>query len=155
VREVPIRNADGETVAHAIVDAEDWATLMTLPWHLCGGYAGHMFARRPATPFLLHMHRLLITPRSGCQIDHINGNRLDNRRANLRLCTLQQNQWNRGSYRPGRKKGVTLDIRSGRWRARLQHDGRMTSLGHFETEAEAKAVYDAEARKLRGEFFHA
>ncbi len=153
--EIPIHNRLGEVVAVALVDEIDFATLSIIPWHLGDGYAIHSFSRPPANPFVIQMHRLLIRPSGNKQIDHINGNRLDNRRSNLRLCTLQQNQWNRrvAGNRAGRKKGVTLDKRTGTWRCRLQHDGKMMSLGYYKSEDEAKAVYDRIGRDLRGDFF--
>lgn len=48
MREIPLRNADGETAGRALVDEADFFTLNTLCWHLSGGYAVHMFARWPA-----------------------------------------------------------------------------------------------------------
>lgn len=85
------------------------------------------------------------------QVDHKNGVRNDNRIDNLRICTNQQNSYNR---RPDNGavglKGVTE--KSGRYRARIHNHGRDLHLGDFDTPEEAHAAYCAAAADLFGEF---
>jgi hypothetical protein len=76
------------------------------------------------------------------QVDHINGDKHDNRIENLRVVTASENTQNVN------RRGVSRDRRSGRWRARIMVDGKSINLGQFTTEAEAldeyrraKAVY--------------
>ena len=104
------------------------------------------------------------------QVDHINGNPLDNRKSNLRLCTCLQNQMNRNnnllnnskytgvSYNTGGKKRVsTGDYRclSRPWRATITlQEGKKTRLGTFKTEAEAAEAWDIAAYKHFKEFAH-
>jgi hypothetical protein len=87
-------------------------------------------------------------------IDHINGDPLDNRIANLRLATSAQNAMNKGEYqkRSGLPKGVTLHPASGKFRARIRRDGSLRSLGLFLSADEAGQVYRLAATELFGEF---
>lgn len=93
------------------------------------------------------------------QVDHINGDRADNRWANLRLANQQQNSANmrvRDSNRIG-IKGVSVyyGINGTKYRGHIMIDGRTIYLGSFDTVGEAKAAYDAAAREAFGEFARA
>ena len=98
------------------------------------------------------LHRLIMNAPVGLQVDHINGNTLDNRRENLRLCTIQQNALNRRRKTTSRSpyKGVTWDKSRRNWKAIL---GRK-HLGAFKSPEEAKACHDKAARNAYGEFFN-
>ena len=87
------------------------------------------------------------------EIDHINGDRTDNRLANLRVVTREQNQANAKRRRDNRSgfKGVRL-YKPGRWQARIVSGGRMKSLGYFDTPEAASAAYAQAAGALRGVF---
>jgi len=88
------------------------------------------------------------------QIDHINGNPLDNRRCNLRFATPLQNSWNTRK-REGllsKYKGVTLHKKTGKWQSQIKLAGTSIYLGLYETEALAHEVYAAVAREFHGEF---
>lgn len=100
--------------------------------------------------------RVICKPADGLVVDHINGDRFDNRRSNLRVCTLSENNRNRRSAKltkaekTSRFKGV---YRLGfRWKAAINFDGVHCDLGTFEQEEEAARTYDMFARKLHGEF---
>lgn len=87
-------------------------------------------------------------------IDHINGDKVDNRIENLRVCDDKTNQWNAGP-RGGRcqYKGVDWHNTTGRWRARIRvGSGRRIELGYFKTAEEAAAAYDRAAEQYHGEF---
>jgi hypothetical protein len=88
------------------------------------------------------------------EIDHHNGNSLDNRRENLRPCTRSQNQWNRrvNKNSTSKLKGITFDSKSGMWRAYISYKGKRQELGFFHTKIEAGYAYDAMAKNLFGEF---
>jgi len=100
------------------------------------------------------MHREILLVDGSQEIDHINGNSLDNRKANLRVCTHRQNTQNSGK-REGcnsRFKGAYWNKNRGKWHARIGHRGKQIHLGYFESEA-AKA-YDEKAKELFGVFAH-
>ena len=93
--------------------------------------------------------------REGMVADHINHNGLDNRKANLRFVTTQQNSWNRrknrGNY-SSRYKGVAWSKSRKKWRTKVKCNGRVISIGHFDDERAAAMAYDARAKKLFGEY---
>lgn len=107
---------------------------------------------------LYHAHMIAWAMMTGewatTDIDHINRVRADNRWCNLRLATRTQNSGNEGlrSNNTSGYKGVTLDVRSGLWRAQIRLNGKKTNLGRFETKEEAAAAHDEAAIKSFGEF---
>jgi HNH endonuclease len=129
----------GEVVSHARVDPSDrW--IANWRWHLSEkGYAitTRQHAGR-ATSF--RMHRVLVGLVHGDQreVDHKNGNRLDNRRRNLRIVDGSQQAQNR--CRPGRGAQRSWN---GRWDARVDMPGQRVYLGTFDTKAEAAVVASA------------
>jgi hypothetical protein len=98
------------------------------------------------------MHRLIMAAPDGIGVDHINGDGLDNRRANLRLASQRDNSANmavRASSATG-FKGVSWKRRNRKWQAQI---GR-TYLGIFASAEEAARAYDHAAREAWGEFAH-
>ena len=103
----------------------------------------------------LAMHRFIMNPPENMQIDHINGNGLDNRKCNLRVCTNAQNSANKPPQRNNKSgfKGVTKSS-ANRWRAEIgdHHTGNRQRLGFFKTAEDAARAYDDAARERYGEF---
>ncbi|HEV8525455.1 MAG TPA: NUMOD4 domain-containing protein [Terriglobales bacterium] len=104
------------------------------------------------------VHRLVAMAFLGLQphqqVDHINRDTLDNRLSNLRVCTNAQNRLN-SKQRSNSKapyKGISYDKRSGKWRARIQVNGKTTWLGRFDTPEDARDAYRDAAVKHHGEF---
>lgn len=112
---------------------------------------GYVSTRTGARTVVLH--RLLMDNPKGLDVDHINGDKADNRRANLRAVTRQQNIRNSGPRRraASRYKGVTLHKR-GKWNARIVVNGRNLHLGLFVAEEAAAKAYDAAALAHFGEY---
>lgn len=99
------------------------------------------------------LHRMIADAGNGEMVDHINRNKLDNRRMNLRLCSFQQNTMNREKLISGSNpyKGVCR-LRDGCWQAQIQYNNHSIYLGRFSDVCEAAKAYDAAARELFGEF---
>jgi hypothetical protein len=83
------------------------------------------------------------------QVDHIDGDGLNNCRDNLRVCSSEQNAKNI-KVRPGRLKGITPV--GSKWQAQIAAEGRHLYLGLFESPELAAKAYDRAARKYHGEF---
>ena len=114
-------------------------------------YAGRTTKKAEGKKTTVYMHRVILDLKKGKQADHINGNGLDNRRSNLRLCANQQNQRNQHSIRGTSKyKGVCRD--NGAWLARIKVDYKTKHLGRFKNEIDAARTYDEAAIKHFGEF---
>ncbi len=89
---------------YALVDASDYEWLSQYTWHVCAsGYAVRIEKRKR-----VYMHRQIMDPPKGKFVDHIDGNRANNCRTNLRTCTLGQNMRNRSKHAgaTSRFKGV-------------------------------------------------
>ena len=104
---------------------------------------------------VLYLSRFILDAPADMQVDHRNHNLLDNTRANLRLCTRQQNQANlrkTSKSSSSRFKGVSWCPRTKRWRARIRDREREIWLGRYQTEEQAAHAYDKAARSMRGSF---
>jgi hypothetical protein len=132
----------------ALVDDSDYDPVHHSKWLYIGsGYAGR-FVTIGGQKKLLYLHRFLLDAQPDQRIDHINGDRLDNRRANLRLVTLFQNQQNRKcpTHTASNKKGVNWHRKKGKWHVRISVEGTRIHLGYYDDLETAAQVYDAAAR---------
>lgn len=137
----------------AIVDRELVPVLSRFEWRLTSdGYAVAFIDGRNVL-----MHRVVNETPEGVETDHINRNRLDNRRSNLRNATHSQNMQNRGKRSGTRSqyRGVIL-TRSRQmglmWQARITANGKLHIIGNFKGEIEAAQAYDNACRALHGDF---
>lgn len=83
------------------------------------------------------------------QIDHINGNSLDNRIKNLRDLTTRENCSNKRVHRNGKLVGCYFDKWSGRWKAQIQVNGKIHHIGRYNTEKQAHAAYLLQLKGLK------
>jgi HNH endonuclease len=140
-----------------LVSVEDFDKVSARRWHARHDNSGKFYAcragvREDGRKTKFDMHRELLSPPAGYQVDHINGNSLDNRRENLRIATASENGRNRGPNKNNTTgiKGVSLI--KGKFVAQLTLHRKNRIIGRFPTlEAAGKAVKSATAR-LHGEF---
>lgn len=138
----------------ALIDNEDFESVNEFRWHINdSGYA------ISSAPFKgknrnIRMHRLILGAKVGKYTDHINGNKLDNRRSNLRVCTNAQNMRNIPPKKQNSSgfKGVTWQVDILRWRAQIKVDYKNKYLGVFKVKEEAAKAYNKAAREYFGEF---
>lgn len=144
----------------AIVDDEDYEWLNQWKWyarkHRNTFYAIRNTNQQSSERKHVRMHRLILGLRKGDgkTSDHKNGNGLDNRRKNLRICTKSQNSQNRLPLKntSSKFKGVYWDKKGKIWRAGIQKNSKRIYLGCFKSEIEAAKAYDRKAKELFGEF---
>lgn len=138
----------------ALVDTEDYEAIASHHWFIQGTKWPYAVCNSPGDhgkKFL--MHRIIIGAEPGQFVDHINGNTLDNRKCNLRICTNAQNIAN-GRSRGGTSKfkGVHLTKSRKPWRASIMQARKKYNLGNYMTEAEAAKAYDRSARERFGQY---
>ncbi len=136
----------------AIVDAADYERVSRYKWCATGS-GSRAYACRSHYGRHLSMHRFIMNPPDGMVVDHIDGNRLNNRRSNLRICTIQQNIWNsRPKGKSSRYKGVCRDRDKKKWVVYVRCNGHNWYMGRFEAEIDAARAYDRKAFELFGEY---
>lgn len=89
------------------------------------------------------LHNVIMNPPEGMEVDHENGNGLDNRRSNLRVVTHVTNMQNVRRLKLNKSsqfQGVTWDKHHRKWRARAVYEGRLVDLGRYGSEEEAGRV---------------
>lgn len=147
----------------AQVSPEDWDMLSEYKWgvqrirNTGRFYAISRMGRSKVNgdqPPCLAMHRVIMGNPEDRVVDHINGDGLDNRRANLRLATVSQNASNCRTpiTNTSGYKGVSWSKKSRRWQSLIRFDGNRRFLGLYNTPLEAHEAYCAAARELHGEF---
>lgn len=133
---------------HILVSPEDEELLRGHKWLV----NNHGYVVRYVPAGVVILHRVIAGAEDGDIVDHINGNRLDNRRENLRICTQAENLRNRKVHRNNRLGVKGVYLQEGRFRAQIRADGKKVCLGYFSTAEEAARAYAAAAQRLHGEF---
>ena len=148
VLKIPICNTD----KFAIVDLEMGQAVNWFKWYTTND--GHVFACINSKTTMIHRLILHVSSRNKQVVDHINGNPLDNRKSNLRLCTQKQNLRNQG---PRKKKivpymGVSYMKACGKYMSSVYIDGKRKYLGLYVCPKEAAIVRDKASLELFGEY---
>lgn len=140
--------------AYAIVDDADKAQLDHYHYYLNGhGYAERTVKGTHHQTVYLH-HDIIGKPPEGMVVDHINRNRLDNRRCNLRFVSRTQNRVNSCPQKNGssKYKGVSYHRQLKKWRSCITVAGKTISLGCYFSEQEAAEAYNQAAIQFYGEY---
>ena len=147
-----------------LVDDDDFEKLNKHKWHamrspLSGGLNPDTFyaVRKIRTPLggrQLRMHRFITGANAGEQVDHIDSNGLNNQKANLRKCDVQQNAANKRHANSNGFKGIAFLKRplAKPWLAHIKFNGRLMHIGYYKTKIEAASAYDQKAIELFGAF---
>lgn len=147
----------------AIIDDEDFDRVSRFKWYYRGrygdraneqGYALRTVREPGKKQTTISLQRFVMNKPEGFEVDHINGDRLDNRKSNLRLATKSENSHNSQKRKNNTSgfKGVHFKKETGKFGATIHTEGKQKYLGYFETAIEAAKVYDEAARHLYGEF---
>jgi hypothetical protein len=149
-----IKLSNGQDV---FVDENDFEWISKYKWHIHGGYAAHskhlgMVDGKQKIKVIL-MHRLIMGSPEGYEVDHKDRNKLNNTRANLRICTRNQNQMNRDYFsETSQYRGVHWCKKDKAWRAQIRVDGKQKYLGQYKCQIKAAEAYNLAAIKHHGEF---
>lgn len=140
---------------YAIVDDDMFEYLNQWKWSCSSDEYAVRSGRKVGNkrPYIF-MHRLILGTKNEYISDHINGNKLDNRKLNLRFATISENNHNRKLNRNNTSgyKGVYWYKSKGYWRAQVRNNGKRILIGYFKTLKEAVKAYNKVVYKLHGEF---
>ena len=141
-----------------LIDDEDFELVNQYKWFYSGGYVKRNVKGNNQKWTKVAINKLIMNQPKGSYIDHINGDTLDNRRCNLRLCTNSQNMMNQGKRSDNKSgyKGVyyqqNKDGKGKIIRADIAVNGKTIHLGTFKTTLDGAKAYDKKALELHGEF---
>lgn len=154
---------DGKTV---FIDDEDAIYLGNRTWRITktrlpylsattSDYIGVINGKRKTHKRYIFFHRLATKCISGMCVDHINGNTLDNRKCNLRVCTNKQNHMNTSIpiHNTSGYKGVSYDKERNNWQAYISINNKKVFIGRYKTPKEAHDAYCEYGLNARGEYF--
>lgn len=133
----------------ALVDEADFETVNQHKWFASKGSRTFYAARNVVLDgrrTVVRMHQVLLGMPKDVDIDHVNGDGLDNRRANLRTTSRSQNNFNQHRKQRGcssKYRGVTWSRYHGKWQAQIKAHGKYKLIGRFDDELEAALAYDA------------
>jgi len=155
---IHIFNKYGGLLGIAIVDPEDVDKVMQYKWYIStGGYAFTTFKEGDKRKWVA-LHRMVLDAPDKYHVDHINRNKLDCRKSNLRLVTPKENNQNRNpkgllinkkKITSSKYRGVSYDAEKKKWRAQIKVNGKNKSLGWFDSEIAAAVA----AKKAREKYF--
>lgn len=152
ITKIILYNMNQNEVSATLVDSDMAEILKDYKWCMCNGYVGTTIENK-----IVRLHHFVIgSPLNNLEVDHINGNKLDNRRENLRLVTKSQNQMNRGlsSNNTSGTKGVCWDKNNKKWEVRITYNCITKHLGRFTSKSDAIAARRNAEIKYFGRFMN-
>ena len=137
-----------------MVDDEDFDFLNQIHWQVDAFKCVGCHTKKDGKKSNILMHRMIMKPPKGVEIDHIDGNRLNNQKSNLRFATSSQNKINRGARKDNKSgyKGVSWHKQRNCWAVRLMINGKYQHLGLFQDKHKAAQVYNDNASKYYGSY---
>lgn len=150
MKEIPLTQAQV-----ALVDDEDYDELNKYKWYTVWIPSSHTFyAQRRSGKSKVYMHRIILNAPRDMECDHVDGNGLNNQRANLRLCTRSENGRNSRKHSDNISgyKGASWHSASKSWLARITINNKLIHIGSYSTAEDAAHAYDMAAKELHGKF---
>lgn len=134
---------------YALVDDEDYEYINQWKWYYHKGYAVRNQNKKQ-----ISMHRVITNCFGDIDIDHINRNRADNRKSNLRICNDSLNQANTSKKTTNTSgyKGVSWNKQANKWTAQITVNNSRIHLGYFDNKETAARKYDEKAKQYFGEY---
>lgn len=152
MKEIKLAN----TTEVALVDDEDFEFINQYSWHFRSQKIRYASSSIKIDGKRLNklMHRLIMKVSENEQIDHIDGNKLNNQKNNLRIATKSQNRMNIPKFKNKSSiyKGVSWSTNRNKWWTEITFEGKTYFLGRFKSEEEAAKAYNKKAIELFGEF---
>lgn len=142
-----------------IIDDEDYTKISQYnKWHVVSYKndkklylkSNKRIGKRKSITF--YMHRIIMDCPENKVVDHINGNTLDNRKENLRICTKSENNINRAPNKNSNHKGVSWCTGIKKWSSKIGINKKRIHLGYFDSEIKAVIAYNQASIKYHGEF---
>ena len=146
--EVVLYDKNNKEKARALIDLEDVDLIKNYKWSIT--QKGYVYCSTQS----IRLHRLILGCPEDFVVDHINHNKLDNRKDNLRICTTQQNNMNQGKH-SGNTSGITgvyWHKSERKWYASIGVHGRLVHLGRYATIEEAIVARQQAEIEYFGEF---
>lgn len=133
-----------------IVDNNNYYNLNKFEWNISCGYP---YRYKKGHIWFIHWD-VIGKPKKGFVTDHINGNKLDNRLENLRICNTSQNHCNKGLQKNNKSgfKGVCWHKKRKKWRVKVQKDKKIVFSNEFYNKIDAANAYNIAVIKYHGKF---
>lgn len=146
---IPLTGKQGQG-KFTLVDDVDYPDLLKYKWHLAKN--GYVYRRGDNGQRTVYIHRQILKAPSNMDVDHMDKDKLNNTKANIRLVTTTQNLRNARPWKKATSKYKGVMWSDQQWRAKIQVDGEQIELGYFLTQREAAIAYNEAALKYFGEF---
>ncbi len=129
---------------HLLIEYRDLIWFGQYKFYIMQGEGQSLYVVANASARTIKIHQLIMNPPQGLEVDHINGNGLDNRRSNLRIVTHQINQSNLPKHHGSSSKyyGVSFEKGRQRWLCQVRYKYKIKTIGRFDSEIEAAIAYN-------------